>query len=290
MATFPCSPFSAGAGGRAGNGAKAAGFAVALFAALPLAGLPPLPAWADAWRPPVAALAASWLCLGLEGEPLGSIGLRADRRSLLEALAGAALGASIILLASLMARCLGGFTWVRNTQVGPGDLLFALPPFMAVALYEELVFRGYAFQRAVRGMGRAPALLAFCPLFVAAHWGNPGMAGPALPWACLNIGLASLLLGLAFFRTGGLALPIGIHLGWNWTQGPLLGFGVSGAGQQGYWTPVPGGMPHWLAGGDFGLEASLPCALVCAAACAWMWGPRFMAKRGSMRELGAKLE
>jgi hypothetical protein len=85
--------------------------------------------------------------------------------------------------------------------------------------------------------------------------------------ACLNIGLASLLLGLAFLKTGSLALPIGVHLGWNWAQGPLLGFGVSGAGQRGHWTPVFGGLPQWLTGGDFGLEASLPCAVACSAAC-----------------------
>jgi membrane protease YdiL (CAAX protease family) len=266
----------------AANGAKIAVFVLLLLACQAIAGLLPLPAGGKAFAPAGAALAASWLCLRLEGETLRSIGLRLDGRFALEALAGAVLGASIILASALAARGLGGFVWVRGDQAGPGGLFYALVPFLAVGLHEELVFRGYAFQRALRGLGRVPALLAFCLLFVAAHWGNPGMAGPARPLACLNIGLASLLLGLAFLKTNSLALPIGIHLGWNWAQGPLLGFGVSGAGQRGHWAPVFGDSPKWLTGGDFGLEAGLPCAVACAAACLGLafWGPASNWRRG----------
>jgi hypothetical protein len=57
---------------------------------------------------------------------------------------------------------------------------------------------------------------------------------------------------------------MGLHLGWNWAQGHLLGFGVSGtAVAHGRWTPMFSTKPLWLNGGSFGLEASLPCAIVC---------------------------
>jgi len=36
------------------------------------------------------------------------------------------------------------------------------------------------------------------------------------------------LLGLAYLRTRSLTLPIGLPFGWNWTQGAVFGFGVSG--------------------------------------------------------------
>jgi hypothetical protein len=77
------------------------------------------------------------------------------------------------------------------------------------------------------------------------------------------------LLGLAYLRTESLAMPIGINLGWNWAQGSLLGFGVSGTGfAHGIWTPALAAKPHWITGGDFGLEGSLLCAPICLLAIA----------------------
>ncbi len=101
--------------------------------------------------------------------------------------------------------------------------------------------------------------------FALGHWGNPGMQGATKVWASLNIGLAAIMLGLAYLKTRSLALPIGLHLGWNWAQGTLLGFGVSGNAEVGFLRPVFHGQPEWLTGGAFGLEASLPAILVLVA-------------------------
>jgi hypothetical protein len=104
------------------------------------------------------------------------------------------------------------------------------------------------------------------------HWGNPGMHGATKIWATVNIALAAVLLGLCYLRTRSLALPIGVHLGWNWAQGSLLGFGVSGTTDiKGLWTPVFHSKPEWLTGGAFGLEASLVCTLVCGVAILGLW-------------------
>lgn len=135
-----------------------------------------------------------------------------------------------------------------------------------MAFHEETLYRGYLFQRLVAGLGEWPAQLLMALLFALAHWGNPGMSGATMAWATLNIALAAVLLGLCYLRTKSLALPIGVHLGWNFTQGNLLGFGVSGTTDApGLLQPVLHGKPDWLTGGAFGLEAGLPCALVCLA-------------------------
>jgi hypothetical protein len=98
------------------------------------------------------------------------------------------------------------------------------------------------------------------------------MQGVTRMWATINIGLASILLGFCYLRTRSLALPIGVHLGWNWAQGSLLGFGVSGTTDtKGLWTPIFHGKPEWLTGGAFGLEASLPCTLVCLGLIFLLW-------------------
>ena len=219
------------------------------------------------WMSAGLGAAASWICLAAERRPFTSIGLVPGRRWLLECLAGSAMGFLLMVVTALIIHARGGFHWVRNPAIGMSQLAGAAWLYLAVAFNEEILSRGYAFQRLVQGIGPWGGQIIFALLFAYMHWGNPGMHGATKAWATLNIGLAALLLGLAYLRTGSLALAIGIHLGWNWTQGSLLGFGVSGTtGTPGFWTPVFQGRPVWLTGGAFGLEASLPCALVCGAA------------------------
>jgi len=83
------------------------------------------------------------------------------------------------------------------------------------------------------------------------------MVGAVKLIASANIFLASMLFGLAYIRTKGLALPIGMHFMANWTQGSLLGFGVSGNHEESILTPEFLNTSDLFTGGMFGLEASL---------------------------------
>ena len=227
------------------------------------------------WLAVGSALLVTWVCLNLEGRPLASVGLQPGRRWVLQFLAGALAGCGLIGLIAWGAYLGGGFHLLRHPGAGTVPLLSGAWLYLAVACKEELLFRGYLFQRLERGLGAWPAMSLLALVFAWAHWGNPGMSGPARTWASLNIAIAAILLGLGYLRTRSLALPIGLHLGWNWAQGALLGFPVSGIPSSGWWAPVLHHRATWIAGGSFGLEASLPCTLVGAAAClalAWGWG------------------
>jgi membrane protease YdiL (CAAX protease family) len=173
-------------------------------------------------------------------------------------------------IAAIAIYLMGGFHWVRTPGAGIQILLRGGWMYLGVAVYEELHYRGYAFQRLMEGTGPWIAVVLGGAYFAWVHWENPGMDGSTKVWASLNIGLAGILLGLAYLKTRSLAFPVGIHLGWNWTQGTLLGFGVSGTTDPGLLTPVFHSRPQWMTGGAFGLEASLPCAVVCAAGLLWM--------------------
>jgi hypothetical protein len=224
----------------------------------PLPGLDPWLLWLALTA--AATLGVSWLFLFLEGRPLHSIGLRPSKSWGLHFAAGAAGGGLLMLLVACFVRGFDGFHWVRALG-GTAALVSGAWLFLVVALREELLFRGYAFQRLADGTGDWPALVLGAGYFAYAHWGNPGMAGATRLWASLNIGLAGILLGLGYLKTRSLALSVGLHLGWNWTQGSLLGFGVSGTAMGSLWEPVFHQRPTWLTGGAFGLEASLPCTL-----------------------------
>lgn len=246
-----------------------AGLAVSLLTHLwPRALRPYVP---TKWLMVVGALAASWLCLHLEDRPWASLGLRFNGAFLRDLALGTLGGAALIGAAAALAAGAGAVHWVRTPGVSAGDLGAAVSLFLAVAAFEELLFRGYPFQRAVDGLGFTGAQIVFALLFAFLHWSNPGMTGASVAWGTLNIALAAVLLGFCWHRTGSLALPIGVHLGWNWTQGSLLGLGVSGTASQGWLTPLFHARPVWLSGGTFGLEASLPCALVCSAAILFLW-------------------
>ena len=227
------------------------------------------------WSFALLSLLLSWLFLSLEGRLLVSIGLRLGRQWVLQGLAGMAGGCLLMVSVSMVILGLNGFHWVLAPDGGLDSLGSGIGLFSAVAFREELLFRGYAFQRLVDATGDRFALGLAALYFAYAHWNNPGMTGPIQFWALLNIALSGILLGLCYLKTRSLAMPIGLHLGWNWTQGSLLGFGVSGLHLDSFLEPVFHDRPLWLTGGPFGLEASLPCAILSSLAIAGLvfWKP-----------------
>lgn len=207
----------------------------------------------------------SWIFLALEARSLPTLGLRPGWAWARDYALGLAAGAGIILATASLAWAGGGFHLSRGA--GAGALAQGAVFYLMPALSEELAFRGYIFQRVEWSLGTRGGLALMSLLFALAHLPNPGMEGWTGVLAFLNIFLAGAILGLAYLGTRSLALPMGLHLGWNWCQGALLGFGVSGTRAQGCFTPVAQGRPLWLTGGGFGLEGSLPCTLVCVVAC-----------------------
>lgn len=232
--------------------------------------------WGSRLLGSLALAAAAGLLLRAMGRPasevLGAPPLLPWARQFL---LGIGLGAAVMLLAALALRALGGFHWERVAGPAGERMLWGLWVLFFVAAFEELLCRGFAFQRLVDGIGEWPAQLVMGGLFAAMHWGNPGMRDPGLKaWATLNIALAAVFLGLCYLRTRSLALPIGAHLGWNWTQGCLLGFPVSGTTDLlGPFRPVLHPLPDWVTGGTFGLEASAlgSLAVLVGIVALWRW-------------------
>ena len=222
--------------------------------------------------PVLMILLATWICTRLRREPLASVGLRLDGRWVREFGWGCAIGLGGMAVAAGLLVAIGGVRFELDPARSLVAMAFGLYLFMSVAWLEELMFRGFLFQRLVAGLGAWPAQLVLALLFAFAHWGNPGMEGATKVWATIDIALAAVTLGLAYLRTRSLALPIGLHLGWNWTQGHLLGFGVSGIDLSGGWLhPVFQGMPTWITGGTFGPEASVAGVIADFAMLAVVW-------------------
>ncbi|WP_147443522.1 CPBP family intramembrane glutamic endopeptidase [Corallococcus sicarius] len=213
----------------------------------------------------LATLAATAFCLRRERQPLASVGLSGGLRWGRDLGLGLLGGIVLLGAVALAVRGADGYHLVP-AAVRDGSLLVRSAWMMlGVALAEELLFHGYAFQRALRGMGTLRAQVVLSVLFCLAHPFDDTMAGSTRGVAMINTFLAGWMLGLCYLRTGQLALPVGVHMGWNWAMG-CLGFGVSGNTSKGWWQPILHDRAEWLTGGSYGLEASVASIVVLGAA------------------------
>lgn len=220
-------------------------------------------------------LAASVICQALRGEPVPRLLGPLDRRWPQEFLLGGLGGAMMMALPALALGLTGVVKW-RIDADRAAAILPELVLLAAAAATEELLFRGFLFRRLLDGLGTWPAQSIVAALFVLTHSDALRVLGPLGYLAGTNVFLASILFGLAYLRTRSLAMPLGLHLAANVTQGPVLGFGVSGSTGATLLIPLPSGAPDWLHGGAFGLEASVP-GLVCVVALLLVvrgWRPR----------------
>jgi hypothetical protein len=183
---------------------------------------------------------------------------------------GLVLGACLMLLIFLVELAAGWVTVsdtfvTRNPQaIFPLAMVAPLVMFIGVGIQEELLSRGYQLQNMAEGFNlpgigpRAAIWLAAVlssAIFGSLHIFNPN-AGLV---SSFNIFLAGLLLlGAGRLLTGELAIPIGVHITWNFFQGNVLGFPVSGVDYR--WATVFATQQHgpelWT-GGAFGPEAGL---------------------------------
>jgi len=226
----------------------------------------------------VAALLASWAAArGLEGVSLAALGLPLDARAAREAGFGFLVGGGLIAAVVALLAATGAVTW--SAEAAPGGASVVGPAvatlfFCLAALEEELLFRGYPLQL-LAGQVDGPAAIGITAVgFALVHGFNPGVD----PIALLNIVLAGILLGTAYWRTFSLWFAAGVHLGWNWVMGVAADLPVSGigSGRTGFgFLDTPGfdaatHGPAWWSGGAFGPEAGLAVTLVTLVAIVWV--------------------
>lgn len=162
------------------------------------------------------------------------------------------MDAIILLLTHLRHVRAGGFPWRELWVV-----------FVPAAMHEELVFRGYVFQR-IRAWNRGIAIVGSALIFALLHAGNRGIT----PVAVTSLIIAGILLALAYERYERLWFPIGIHIAWNVISGPILGYDVSGFIPSHEIFRTVGGGNVLVTGGTFGIEGSVVSVVVEAFAVA----------------------
>lgn len=206
-----------------------------------------------------AAVAAGAVMLRrADGRRAGALGYHLRPAAVREAGEGLALGVVMLAVVVVALAAAGMLAFPPDEGAGLGRWaawqLGALAWFALPAAAEEALFRGYAFQALVEGVGAVGATLGLSALFALAHAANPNVGAFAL----LNIFLAGVLLSLVYLRTRSLWTATGVHLGWNWAMAGAFDLPVSGLEimDAPLYDAVERG-PDWLTGGAFGPEGGL---------------------------------
>ncbi len=197
-----------------------------------------------------------------EGDPWRYIGLPSSTSAVSQTLIGIAIGAVLITVAVAAIGLFGQLSFTTNFAPAAvtHELAIAVLLFGG-AMLEELMFRGYPFQRLVEAVGSVGAILILSAIFGAIHLGNPN-AGGFLSWGFFNTILVGVLFAYAYLRTRTLWLPFGMHFGWNFFLGVVYGLPVSGIRDFSVVVRTTAHGSKLLTGGAYGIEASLTGALV----------------------------
>lgn len=222
-----------------------------------------------------------------------NFGLHRDRYWCAELKFGMLLGAGLMTGIFGLELLLG---WVTVTDLFYSDvqmsffiaILFPLANFIFVGFYEEVWARGYLLTNFAQGfrwlanpkVAVIIGLVISSLIFGVSHASNPN-ATTVSTIAISLVGIA--FLGFGYIITGSLAIPIGAHITWNFFQGNIFGFPVSGTSinsvtlfaieQQG---------PELMTGGNFGPESGLLGIIAILAGMAIM-AYRTQSRRGELR-------
>ncbi len=204
-------------------------------------------------------LSVLWSRRFLDRRSFASLGLQIDRRSLLD------LGFGFLLPGLLMGLIfLGEWAagWLRfdspdSSPVSPVSIIIQtfgwLLIFVLVGWQEELFSRGYLLQNLADGLNLTWGVILSSVIFALGHMFNPNIS-----WiAVLGLVCSGFFLAAGYLFTRRLWLPIGLHIGWNFFEGVVYGFPVSGLGDIFHLVHQTANGPAGFTGGAFGPEAGL---------------------------------
>ncbi|HVF41384.1 MAG TPA: type II CAAX endopeptidase family protein [Pyrinomonadaceae bacterium] len=227
----------------------------------------------------IPAALVAWGCgYALEDLPWRALGWAPHKGWLRDALVGLLVGGAAVCVATVVGVIVGGYR-IEYAAPNAGDFARTLAAsgfiFLLGAAAEEMLFRGYPLQTLMRSWPILPALVFSSITFGLVHMQNPHVV-PG--FTLVNTALAGAWLAVAYWRTRSLWFPLGLHFGWNWVQGALLGSPVSGITRI---TPDPllrfsDTGPEWIGGGAYGIEGGAACTLAIILAALFVWRTRLL--------------
>jgi membrane protease YdiL (CAAX protease family) len=220
---------------------------------------------------PVFFIIWGWLWL-FENRHLWTIGME-RAQFLRKYLRGLLIG---LLMFGAAVAILAAFGAVAPESTGAGSLgpaalgasILLILGWIVQGAAEEALLRGFLLPVIGIRFGVTAGIVVSSLVFAALHLLNPNLSLISL----LNLALFGVFAALFALYEGGLWGVYAIHSAWNWAQGNLFGFEVSGtqAGSTVLFDLMEVG-PDWLTGGAFGPEGGLAVTAVLIAGSLLVW-------------------
>jgi membrane protease YdiL (CAAX protease family) len=162
------------------------------------------------------------------------------------------------------------------TDIGSADteIFYATLLCIVVAFIEEISIRGYVLKNLLQGINKWIALALSSLVFALLHLDNTDITIIAFS----NIFIAGILLGINYVYTKNLWFSIFLHFSWNFFQGPIFGYKVSGMYMGKSFVKQLAQGAEVLSGGEFGFEGSIICTIlqvVFIAALIWYYQRKY---------------
>ncbi len=246
---------------------------------------------------PIFLILWGWLAL-FEKRPLWTIGL--ERAGMWHKYLRGLLVGLLMFVAAIGIS--GAFGFIAFEDGHPqqqglaavGGVLIVFLGWMVQGAAEEALTRGWLFS--VIGARYAPVLglIVSSVVFATMHGLNffgLGMGPIFIGLALLNLFLFGVFTVLYVLYEGGLWGVFSIHTVWNWAQGNVFGFEVSGG-------PAVGGTlfnlmevgPDAITGGPFGPEGGLSVTVVLVVSCVIVWVLGERRKVANTPKISSRLE
>jgi membrane protease YdiL (CAAX protease family) len=186
-------------------------------------------------------------------------------------LKGSIIG-SLVIAACSGALYFSGFVVFKPSEILLSTLALYILYYLLIAISEEFLFRSFVLLAFAERYPLWFACVFNGLLFVLVHGANPNLSTVGLT----NIFLVGVLLSIYTLQQQNIFWAVGIHFGWNLTQGLIFGYHVSGIIVPGILQASPKGLSYF-SGGDFGLEGSLYTTAVLIFWIIWLvvkkdWG------------------
>lgn len=194
-----------------------------------------------------------------EKKPLKSIGLNNLKHGYKDLIKGVVFGAISIGVVFVILLLFGDIK-LENGLLEPNittSLLTGLILFTFVGFNEELFARGYCMSVLKQTNNKWVMIIVSSIIFSLLHGLNPNVSAIGL----INIFLVGALFAYMFIKSENIWMPIGYHFAWNYFQGNIFGFNVSGLGMKGLYK-TKNVTDSLLNGGDFGPEGGIIATIV----------------------------